>query len=111
MTWPGNAASGHPGAEVGDFPEAGEYLFAIQVRRPLPFGLLLGKRLLDGGAVLEHVGPDTRFGFGVSGGVGVEADGFGGLTVGHGAREDQEGKGYFLIGDGVAHFIFGHRGS
>ena len=28
---------------------------------------------------------------------------------GHGAREDQAGKGYFLIGDGVADFIFGHR--
>jgi hypothetical protein len=28
--------------------------------------------------------------------------------VGHGAREDQAGKGYFLIGDGVADFIFGH---
>jgi hypothetical protein len=31
------------------------------------------------------------------------------MTVGHGAREDQAGKGYFLIGDGVADFIFGHR--
>jgi hypothetical protein len=26
-----------------------------------------------------------------------------------GAREDQAGKGYFLIGDGIADFIFGHR--
>jgi hypothetical protein len=60
--------------------------------------------------VLEHVGADTGFGFGVGGGVGVEADGFGGMTVGHGAREDQARKGYFLIGDGVADFIFGHRG-
>jgi hypothetical protein len=25
------------------------------------------------------------------------------MTVGHGAREDQAGKGYSLIGDGVAH--------
>jgi hypothetical protein len=31
------------------------------------------------------------------------------MTVGHGAREDQAGKGYFLIGDGVADFIFRHR--
>ena len=65
--------------------------------------------MLHGGAVLEHVGADTGFGFGVGGRVGVEADGFGGMTVGHGAREDQAGKGYFLIGDGVADFIFGHR--
>jgi hypothetical protein len=65
--------------------------------------------LLHGGAVLEDVGADTRLGFGVGGGVGVEAHDFGGMTVGHGAREDQAGKGYFLIGDGVADFIFGHR--
>jgi hypothetical protein len=31
----------------------------------------------------------------------VEADGFGGMTVGHFAGEEQAGKGYFLIGDGV----------
>jgi hypothetical protein len=31
------------------------------------------------------------------------------MKVGHGAREDQAGKGYLLIGDGVADFIFGHR--
>jgi hypothetical protein len=31
------------------------------------------------------------------------------VTVGHGAREDQAGKGYFLIGDGVVDFVFGHR--
>ena len=105
----GDAASGHFGAEVGDFPEAGQYLFAVQVQPALSFGFLLDELLLNGGAVLEHVGADTGLGFGVGGGVGVEADGFGGMTVGHGAREDQAGKGYFLIGDGVAHFIFGHR--
>ena len=76
---------------------------------PGQVGLLLDELLLHGGAVLEHEGADTGLGFGVGGGVGVEADGFSGLTVGHGAREDQAGKGYFLIGDGVADFIFGHR--
>ena len=40
----------------------------------------------------EHVGADTGFGFGVGGGVGVEADRFGGMAVGHGGREDQAGK-------------------
>src|ERR1700689_747843 len=72
-------------------------------------GLLVDELLLHGGAVLEHVVADTGLGFGVGGGVGVEADSFGGMTVGHGAREDQAGKGYLLIGDGVADFIFGHR--
>ena len=112
----GNAASGHLGAEIGDFPEAGQYLFAVQVQPALSFhgtpgqvSLLLDELLLHGGAVLEHEGADTGLGFGVGGGVGVEADGFSGLTVGHGASEDQAGKGYFLIGDGVVHFIFGHR--
>jgi hypothetical protein len=65
--------------------------------------------LLYSGAVFEHVSADSRLGFGVGGGVGVEADSFGGTTVRHGARKDQAGKGYFLIGDGVADFIFGHR--
>jgi hypothetical protein len=51
------------------------------------------------------------FGFGVGGGVGVEADGFGGLTVGHGARKDQAGKGYFLIGDGSLTLFLGIGGS
>ena len=105
----GNAVSGHFGAEVGDFPEAVQYLFAVQVQAAQSLGLLLDELLLHGGAVLEHVGANMGFGFGVGGGVGVEADGFGGMTVGHGAREDQAGKGYFLIGDGVADFIFGHR--
>jgi len=107
----GDAASGHFGAEVGNFPEAGQNSFAVQVQPVQSVGLLLDELLLHGGAVLEHVGADTGFGFGVGGGVGVEADGFGGMTVGHGAREDQAGKGYFLIGDGVADFIFGHSGS
>jgi hypothetical protein len=44
----------------------------------------------------------------VGGGVGVEADSFGGAAVGHGAGEDQVGKGYFLIGDGIAYFISRH---
>jgi hypothetical protein len=33
--------------------------------------------------MLEHVGADTRFGFGVGGRVGVETHGFGGPAVGH----------------------------
>jgi hypothetical protein len=33
----------------------------------------------------------------------------GGTTVGHGSREDQAGKSYFLIGDEVADLIFGHK--
>jgi hypothetical protein len=56
-----------------------------------------GRLLLHGSAVVEHVGADTGLGFGVGGGVGVEVDGFGGTTVGHGARKDLAGKGYFLI--------------
>jgi hypothetical protein len=59
--------------------------------------------------VLEHVGADPGFGFGVGGGVGVETGGFGGTAVGHGSRENHVGKGYFLIGDEVAHWIFGHK--
>ncbi len=55
---------------------------------PRPVGLLLDELLLHGGAVLEHVGADMGFGFGVGGGVGVEADRFGGMTVGHAASED-----------------------
>jgi hypothetical protein len=61
--------------------------------------------------VLEHEGANMRFGFSVGGGVGVEADGFGGLTVGHGAREDQASECYFLIGDRVADLFFGIGGS
>ena len=61
--------------------------------------------LLDGGPMLMHVSADTRPGFGVGGGIGVETDGFCGTTVGHGSREDQEGKGYFLVSDGVAEVV------
>jgi hypothetical protein len=48
----GNATSGHIGAEVGDFPEAGQNLFAVQVegKRPkFPSGdkLGFGLRLLS----------------------------------------------------------------
>jgi hypothetical protein len=57
----------------------------------------------------SSVGADTRFGFGVGGGVWVETGGFGGTAVSHGSREDQVGKGYFLIRDGVADLIFRHR--
>jgi hypothetical protein len=46
---------------------------------------------------------------GVGGGVGVEAGGFGGLAVGHGSREDQVGKGYFLVGDWVVDFVLWHE--
>jgi hypothetical protein len=58
--------------------------------------------------MLKHVGVDTRLGFDVGCGIGVETDGFCGTTVGH-SREDQEGKGYFLVCDGVADVIFRHR--
>jgi hypothetical protein len=70
---------------------------------------LLHEVFVHGGPVLEHVGADPGFGFGVGGGVGVETDGFGGTAVGHGSRENHVGKGYFLIGDEVAHWIFGHK--
>ena len=48
-------------------------------------------------------------GFGVGGGVGVETGGFGGTAVGHGSRENQVGKGYFLVSDEVADLIFGYK--
>jgi hypothetical protein len=70
---------------------------------------LLDELLLHGGTVLDHVGADTGLGFSVGGGVGVEAHGLGGTTIGHGSKEDQAGKGYFLIGDEVADLFFGHR--
>jgi hypothetical protein len=50
-------------------------LFAVQVQPMQSVGLLLDELLLHGGSVLEHVGADTGLGFGVGGGVGVEADG------------------------------------
>src|ERR1700693_1708785 len=103
LTWPVMLPRVISGLRFGDFPEAGQYLFAVQVQPVQSLGLLLDELLLHGGAVLEHVGADTGFGFSVGGGVGVEADGFGGTTVGHGAREDQAGKGYFLIGEEGGH--------
>ena len=36
----GNAAAGHFGAQVGDFPEAGQDLFAAQVQSTLSLGFL-----------------------------------------------------------------------
>jgi len=56
---------------------------------------LLDELLLDGGTVLDHVVADTGLGFGVSGGVGVEAHGWAAATVGHGSREDQVGQRLF----------------
>ncbi len=102
-----NAALGHFGGEVGDFPEAVQHLFAVQAQgvesvhgTPGQVGLFL--EVLHAGTMLEQVGADT--GFGVGGGVGVEAGSFGGLMVGHGSGEDQVSKGYFLIGNGIADF-------
>ena len=93
-------------------------MFAVQMKTaqflhgtPGQVGFLLDELLLHGGAMLEHEGADTGLGFGVGGGVGVEADSFCGTTVGHGARENQAGEGYFLIGDGVADIILGYSGS
>jgi hypothetical protein len=112
----GNAVACHFGAQFGDFPEAVQDLFAAlfvlaQSLRGTAgeVGVLFEELLLHGGTVLEHVGADTRFGLGVGGGVGVEADGLGGGMVGHGSREDEASKGHFLIGDEVTGFIFGHR--
>ena len=86
----GNAAPGHFGAEVGDFPEAVQYLFAVQVQAVLSICFLVDKLLLYGGAVLEHVGADARFGFDVGGGAGFEAGDFGGS---HGRSLCQRGPG------------------
>jgi hypothetical protein len=72
-------------------------------------GSLLDELLLDGVPMLMHVSADTRLGFGVGGGIGVETDGFRGTTVGHGSTEDQAGKRYFLVSDGVAGVVLRHR--
>jgi hypothetical protein len=100
----GNAAAGHFGAQVGDFPEAGQDLFAPRFSRRSPS--VLARRAV---AARRHgarsCSADTGLGFGVGGGVGVEAHGLGGTTIGHGSKEDQAGKSYFLIGDEVADFI------
>jgi hypothetical protein len=103
-----NAAAGHFGGQVGDFPEAVQDLFAAQFPPALALNFLIEELFMRGGTVLEHVGTNTGLGFGVGGSVGVEARGLGRIAVGHGSREDQAGKGYFLIGDEVADFIFGH---
>ena len=80
-----------------------------QVQPALLLRLLLQEAIVHGGPVLEHVGADPGFGFGVGGGVGVETGSFGGLTVGHSSRENQVGKGYFLVSDEVADLTFGHK--
>jgi hypothetical protein len=105
----GDAAAGYFGAQFGDFPETIQDLFAALFQPAPSFRFLIEELLLHGGTVLEHVGADTGLRFGVSRGVGVKAHGLGGVPVGHGSREDQAGKGYFLISDEVAYFIFGHR--
>jgi hypothetical protein len=107
----GHAVASPFGVQVGDFPETGQDLVAAHVESAEFLGILLDELLLNGGTVLEHVGADTRLGFGVGGGIGVETDGFCGLTVGHGSREDQAGKRYFLICDEVADVILGIVGS
>jgi hypothetical protein len=111
----GHAAAGHFGGEAGEFPEAGEDPVAglsepvlLVHGTPGQVRILLDKLLANGSAVLKQVGADTRLGFGVRSGVGVETGGLRGLTVGHGSREDQAGEGYFLVSDGVGDFIFGH---
>jgi hypothetical protein len=105
----GHAVSSRVGIQVGDFPEAGQDSLAAQVQPALLLGLLLQEVLMHGGPVLEHVGADPGFGFGVGGGVGVKTGGFGGLAVGHSSTENQVGKGYFLISYGVADLVFGHK--
>jgi hypothetical protein len=122
----GNAPAGHFGAEVGDFPEAVQDLVAARSEPALSLhgtpgqvhgtpgqagqvGILLDELLLDGGAMLQHVSADTRLGFGVRSGVGVETGDLRGTTVGHVSSEDQVGERYFLVRDGVADLVFGHR--
>jgi hypothetical protein len=41
----------------------------------------------------------------------IETNGFCGAAVIHGSGKDQVSKGDFLIGDGIADSIFGHRSS
>ena len=105
----GDDASGGFGAESGQFPEAGQDLVATKIQLAQPFGFLVHQPFPDGGAVLDHVGADAGLGFGVGSGVGIETDGFCGAAVIHGSRKDQVSKGDFLIGDGIADSIFGHR--
>ena len=102
----GDAVSGHFGAEVGNLPETLQHLIAFQVKALQALGLLL-----DSSAVLADVSANIGFGFDVGSGFGVEADGLGGLTVGHRARKDLAGEGYFLIGDGSFNSWLGMDGS
>jgi len=55
----GNAAAGHFGGELGDFPEAVQDLFAALFLPALSVWFLLDELLLQGGPVLEHVGANT----------------------------------------------------
>jgi hypothetical protein len=105
----GHAVSRHFGVQVGDFPEAVQDSLAAQVPPAQFLRFLLHALFVYDGLVLEHVVANTGFGFGIGGGVRVKADGFGGLAVVHGSRENQMGKSYFLIGDGVADLIFEHE--
>jgi hypothetical protein len=89
-------------------PEAGQDPVSDQAAAAQFLRFLLDGLFLDGGPMLKHVGADTRLGFGVGGGIGVETDGFCGTTVGH-SREDQAGKRYFLVCDGFADVVFRHR--
>ena len=105
----GHAVSSHVGVQVGDFPEAGQDSFAALIQPALLLKFLLQEAIMRGRPVLEHVGADPGFGFGVGGGVGVETGGFGSLVVDHSSRENQVGKDYFLISNEVADLIFGHK--
>ncbi len=105
----GHRASGGFGAEIGQLPEPGQDLVATKVQLAQAFGFLVYQPFPDGGAVFSHVGADAGLGFGVGSGVGIETDGFRGAAVIHGSGHDQVSKGHFLIGDGIADSIFGHR--
>ena len=94
----GSAIAGHFGVQIGDLPEAGQDPVSGQAASAQFLGFLLDEPLLDGGAMLKHVGAHTRLGFEVGGGIGVKAGGFCGMTVGYGSREDQAGIGHFWIG-------------
>jgi hypothetical protein len=105
----GHAVTGSFRVHVGNIPETGQDLVAAHVEPAEFLGILLDEVLLNGGTMFKHVGADTRLGFGVGGGIRVETEGFCGLTVGHGSREDQAGKRYFLVCDEVADIIFRHK--
>ena len=81
----GDAASGLVWVEVGNLPETGEDLFAVECLLATLLGFLLRLLLLRGGAVLQHVGTNTGLGFGVGGRVGREAGGFRGFAVSYGS--------------------------